>query len=178
MKPIFLIGYMCAGKTTLGRALAQAADITYIDLDDYVTSSAGMSVTEIFATYGEEHFRRLESEALVKVAGLENVVIGCGGGTPLRSSNMELMNRRGRTVHLIADNERLLTRLLEGRHKRPLIADLDDKQIHERMLRGLAERRHFYALAAETFDSTFLENESEIARTVDKFINTFNLPRR
>lgn len=169
---------MCAGKTTLGRALSKAADVDYIDLDDYVSASAGMSVTDIFATYGEEHFRRLETESLAEVAGLENVVIGCGGGTPLRRANMELMNNRGLTIHLIADNERLFTRLLEGRHKRPLIADLDDAQIRERMLHGLAERQPFYSRAAKTFDSTYLENESEIALTVDNFINTFNLPRR
>lgn len=178
MKPIFLIGYMCSGKTTLGRALEGVADVAYIDLDDLIVKAQGLSVGEIFACRGEEAFRRLEAEALERVVGLENVVVGCGGGTACREANMALMNGSGTTVWLEASRDRLLARLLEGRGKRPLIASLSDDEVARRMERDLELRRVHYEKARHRFDSSRLETPSEVAATVELFIEKFNLPRK
>lgn len=178
MKPIFLIGYMCSGKTTLGRALESRAGVTYIDLDDLIVEEQGMSVSEIFARMGEVEFRRLESEALARVALLDNVVVGCGGGTACRAANMELMNSRGVTVWLEASRDRLLRRLLEGRAGRPLIASLPDHEVERVMERDLERRREHYEKAGNRFDSSLLETADEVAATADLFIKKFNLPAK
>ncbi|MDE6483782.1 MAG: shikimate kinase [Duncaniella sp.] len=178
MKPIFLIGYMCSGKTTLGRALEQVADVTYIDLDDMIVEEQGMSVSEIFTARGEDVFRSLEADALARVARLENVVVGCGGGTACNPANMELMNGCGTTVLLEARRDRLLVRLLEGRARRPLIASLTDEEVERAMERGLAQRKVHYERAANRFDSSLLETPDEVAGTVELFIKKFNLQRK
>ncbi|MDE5786362.1 MAG: shikimate kinase [Duncaniella sp.] len=178
MKPIFLIGYMCSGKTTLGRALERVADVTYIDLDDLIVEEQGMSVSEIFARRGEEEFRRLEGDALARVAVRENVVVGCGGGTACLPANMELMNSCGTTVLLEACRERLLSRLLEGRARRPLIASLADDEVERAMERDLERRRVHYEKARNRFDSSLLETPAEVSSTVELFISKFNIPRK
>ncbi|MDE6580964.1 MAG: shikimate kinase [Duncaniella sp.] len=178
MKPIFLIGYMCSGKTTLGRALEQVADVTYIDLDDMIVEEQGMSVSDIFASRGEEVFRSLEADALARIARLENVVVGCGGGTACRTANMELMNGCGTTVLLEACRDRLLRRLLEGRAGRPLIASLSDAEVERAMERGLAQRKVHYERARCRFDSSLLETPDEVAATVELFIKKFNIPQK
>ena len=70
MTPIFLIGYMGCGKTTLGEELARQMGLRYIDLDDYIEDRQGMKITEIFKEMGEGHFRELEGDALRDVAAM------------------------------------------------------------------------------------------------------------
>ncbi|MED9996215.1 MAG: shikimate kinase, partial [Paludibacteraceae bacterium] len=81
-KRIFLVGYMCAGKTTIGMALAQKLGYRFIDLDQYIEQQQGKSVSAIFAQNGEAYFRKLESQALTDMFLLNNVVVATGGGTP------------------------------------------------------------------------------------------------
>ena len=106
MQPVFLIGFMGAGKTTLGRALSGsnafpgAARLDYVDLDELIERHEGLSVREIFRTRGEAAFRSLESRMLREAACRNDVIIGCGGGTPCHSGNMEWMNAHGVTVLL------------------------------------------------------------------------------
>ncbi len=177
MNVIFLIGYMCSGKTTLGRALGKVAAVDYIDLDELIEREQGMSVGEIFASRGEDAFRRLEAEALARVARMDNVIVGCGGGTACREENMALMEEAGVTVLLEADRERMISRLLEGRRKRPRIASLTDEEIVRLMERDLESRRVYYERAKERFDSSLLETPAEVAGSVERFIDKFNLKR-
>lgn len=178
MKPIFLIGYMGSGKTTLGKGLAARCDINFIDLDDYIEEKAGMTIKEIFATKGEAAFRLLERETLQEVSKFGNTVVACGGGTPCFAGNMELMNSNGITVLLLTSHARLLERLKRGRHKRPLIANLDDEQLNKFIAEQLEKRMAHYSKAKETFDSTTLEDENQIEDKCNLFIARFNLPRK
>ena len=89
--PIFLVGYMATGKTTLGRALQAAAGVEFVDLDSVVEQRAGMCVSEIFGRLGEAEFRRLESEALDLMLSRRTgrrLVVACGGGTPCHGNNI------------------------------------------------------------------------------------------
>ena len=81
-KSIILVGYMCVGKTTIGRDLAKQLGRTFYDLDWYIEERFHTKVSTIFAEKGEEHFRDLERRMLHEVAAFENVVVSCGGGTP------------------------------------------------------------------------------------------------
>lgn len=166
MKPVFLIGYMGCGKTTLGEPLAKVMGWRFVDLDLYIEEKAGMTAKEVFMTHGEAHFRELELEALREVAlGADNTIVACGGGTPLQEENMELMNRLGVTVWLRTSVERITSRLVlpDQRNKRPLLNDMSDSEIKASAARGIEARTPFYEKAHLQFDSTYLESVEEVA---------------
>lgn len=177
MRPLFLIGFMGCGKSTLCRALNRLTGIKTIDLDDYITEKAGISIKEYFRIFGEEKFRDFEHECLEQLASsAADTIVACGGGTPCFRNNMGLMERYGDTVLLEASLPVLFTRLARGRKKRPLIAALDDNELKRFIESKLADRMRFYSLATYRFESTFLENETEIDITAHRFIEQFSIP--
>lgn len=167
MRPVFLIGYMGCGKTTLGEALARQMDLRYIDLDDYIQDRQGMTIVDIFREMGEERFRGLESEALCEVAAMTDVVVGCGGGTPCHGDNMALMKRAGITVWLTTSPERITARLLltGQKTKRPKIASLPDDAVLSLVETELLARTPYYSQAQLQFDSTDIETARATTRT-------------
>ena len=98
MKRIILIGYMGAGKTTVGKALAKDMGLQFYDLDWYIESRHRKTIAQIFAEMGENGFRELERRLLHEVAEFEDVVIRCGGGAPCFFDNSDDMNRQGDVV--------------------------------------------------------------------------------
>lgn len=177
MKPVFLIGYMGCGKTTLGEPLAQRFGVPFIDLDAYIEGKASMSAKEIFSTLGEAHFRQLEHEALVEIAqsGIE-AVVACGGGTPMLAANMELMDRVGITVWLRTSVDRIVSRLVlpEQRIKRPLLNDMSDDEIRQQVIEDLNARTKFYNKAQLQFDSTNLESVEEVESSARRLASVLN----
>lgn len=170
MKPVFLIGYMGCGKTTLGEVLAQQMGVPFIDLDEYIERQQGMTVVEIFASEGEERFRQLETAALGEVAAMDGVIIACGGGTPCHGNNMTLMNEMGVTVWLTTSPERITARLLlpEQRVKRPKFNDLPDEAFLALVQRELERRSPYYNQASLQFDSTDIETAPATVRTANR----------
>ena len=167
MKPVFLIGYMGCGKTTLGEELARQMGVRYIDLDDYIEASHGKKITEIFDEMGENRFRELETEALRDVAVMADVIIGCGGGTPCHGDNMALMNQAGVTIWLTTSPERITARLLlpDQKTKRPKIAKLPDDAVLSLVEDELEIRAPYYCQAQLQFDSTDIETAEATERT-------------
>ena len=108
---VFLIGYMGAGKTTLGKAFARALGLTFVDLDWYLEERFHKTVRQLFTERGEEGFRELERRMLHEAAEFEDVVISVGGGTPCFFDNMEYMNEVGETFFLDVDIQVLFRRL-------------------------------------------------------------------
>jgi shikimate kinase len=98
--PVFLIGFMASGKTTVGRIVAARLGWQFQDLDEIVTTVAGRSVAEIFARDGEPEFRRRESEALRLVCKRERTVVATGGGAACQEQNLSLMLSSGDVVAL------------------------------------------------------------------------------
>lgn len=176
MKPIFLIGYMGCGKSTIGRAVSKLTNLQFIDLDTYIETRFHANVRQIFAERGEEGFRDLERRMLHEVSEFEDVIIACGGGTPCFFDNMEFMNAHGTTVWLNTSVDILHSRLMRGRHKRPLIADKNDQELREFIIKALGERSVHYGKAAVNFVTDLLETESEVADTSRRFIDALGIP--
>lgn len=170
MKTTFLIGYMGCGKTTLGRAVAKATGIRFIDLDDYIEEREGCTIKEIFATRGEEAFRAIEREALTEVSRMPETLVACGGGTPCFGDNMDRLNSCGLTVFLDAPHHSLLSRLKEGRARRPLIASLTDGELDTFITEQMEWRLPHYSRAALRFDSSRLESPGQVAESVRQFL--------
>lgn len=175
MRPIFLIGFMGSGKTTLGRALEQTTPLKFIDLDDYVESRLGMTVSECFANYGQQRFREAERDALVAVSSMDDVVIGCGGGTPCFFDNMEYMNSHGTTVWLDASLERLYERLSVAMDHRPLLRGKLPKELRDYIADSMQERTPYYSRSHYMLASDLLENPREIASTLTQFLCLLDL---
>ncbi|MBR3757383.1 MAG: shikimate kinase [Bacteroidaceae bacterium] len=166
MKRIILIGYMGAGKTTLGKSLARHLGLEFIDLDWYIENRFHQSVSQLFATRGEEGFRKIEQNMLHEVAEFEDVVISAGGGTPCFFDNMEYMNQQGLTVYLKATPEILRTHLRMGKQKRPLIAQKNDEELDIFIRESLDKRESYYNQARLIFDIGLLDNGMRIQESV------------
>lgn len=111
MSAIILVGFMGAGKTTVGTELAVRTNRTLCDLDATVVSLAGIPIPQIFAEKGEPYFRDLETESLRRVDPSANLVVSTGGGIVERPENWSLMRARGSTVYLHAPWDVLRQRL-------------------------------------------------------------------
>ncbi len=119
---IYLVGFMGAGKTSVGRALAARLDWQAVDVDDLIEQRERMPVAEIFARRGEPYFRAAEREVLATQLPTRHVVVATGGGTFVDPANRAVINRDGVSVWLDAPLERLIARIpADGR--RPLAAD-------------------------------------------------------
>jgi len=118
---IALIGFMGAGKSVAGRALAVKLDMDFIDLDSLIEEKTGSSIAGIFSRDGEAAFRRIEAEAAAQVAGLKEKVIACGGGVVLEQNNISLLRESSIIVYLAAGRDILLRRVLHSQSRRPLL---------------------------------------------------------
>lgn len=155
---IFLIGFMGAGKSTISDYLKNALAMDVVEMDQCIVERQGMSISDIFETYGEEYFRELETNLLIEMQSQSNVVVSCGGGVPMRERNVVEMKKNGRVVLLTAKPETILERvkdnhdrpLLENNKTVPFIADLMEK------------RRAKYEAAADIIIETDGKNELEI----------------
>lgn len=145
---IYLVGFMGCGKTHIGKYLAQSSGYRFLDLDEYIEAREGCSVAEIFLRHGEDYFRYKEREALHLTAGLEQVVIACGGGTPCFFDNAQWINAHGLAVFLDIPLPVLASRLEKEREKRPLLNGVGPSSLEMFIEERLDKRRAFYQLAA------------------------------
>lgn len=170
MKPIFIIGYMASGKTTFGRALALRSGMQHIDLDFYIEQRFHSTIKELFASQGEEEFRRIEAEMLREVGEVCDVVVSCGGGTPCFYDNMEYMNSKGITVCLSAANDVIADRIIKAGDKRPLMASKSRSEILQSIKVHMEQRAPFYNQAQISISGDRLETRSQIADTIELFL--------
>ena len=168
MTRIILIGYMGAGKTTIGKALSKELGITFYDLDWYIESRMRKSVAQIFAERGEEGFRKIEYNMLHEVAEFENVIISCGGGTPCFFDNMDYLNQQGKVVYLKATPEVLYDHLLMGKTERPLLKGKSPEELITFIREQLEKREPYYTKAQYTLDVSLMDNYEKIKISVEK----------
>lgn len=168
MNRIILIGYMGAGKTTIGKALSKELDMMFYDLDWYIETRMHRTVAQIFAEKGEEGFRRIEHNMLHEVAEFENVIISCGGGTPCFFDNMDYLNAQGDTVYLKASPEVLCGHLKMGKVERPLIKGKSPEELQQFIIEQLEKREPFYNKAKYHLDVSLMDNYEKIKISVEE----------
>lgn len=164
---IILIGFMGSGKTHWGKQVAHRLQLPFFDLDEELVKAEGQSVTDIFAAFGEEHFRLKEKETLERLVNEhESLVLSCGGGTPCFFNNIDYMKKVGIVVWLNTHVDVLLQRLLKEKAKRPLIKDIDDDELRSYIIRKLNERRMYYEQADVTLDKEDAISMNDFIQTV------------
>lgn len=163
---ILLIGYMGAGKTTIGKALSDEMNIPFYDLDWYIEARMHRNIKQLFEERGEEGFRKTEQAMLHEVAENENVIIACGGGTPCFFDNMDYMNRQGTTVYLKAIPEVLYAHLKMGKTIRPLLLGKTEEEIGQLIVRQVAERESYYLKAKYVLNINLLSSAGKIKEAV------------
>ena len=172
---VIIIGYMGAGKTTLGKALSKELGIPFYDLDWYIESRMRRTVEQIFAENGEEGFRKIEYNMLHEVAEFEDVIISCGGGTPCFFDNMDYLNQQGETIYLKATPEVLLGHLKMGKVVRPLLKGKSQEEMKTFIEEQLEKREPFYNKARHTIDINLLDNYHKVQVSVAEIIRMLNM---
>ncbi len=153
MKPIFLWGFMGAGKSKLGRRLAKYMELDYKDLDNEIEKWEGRSISNIFNENGEEAFRNYETKQIELLKNEQDIIISCGGGTPCFNDNHKLMNKMGLTIFLSVDTNELAKRLKKSKKKRPLLKSLNsDSKLKSYVESTLQNRMQYYKTAHLVFE--------------------------
>lgn len=159
---IFLIGFMGAGKSTIAKCLKRIYGREIVEMDQMIEEQEQMSIPKIFEEKGEEYFRGLETSLLTELKGKQNLVISCGGGTPLRACNVEIMHESGRVIFLTATPETVYERV-KNSHNRPLLEKNKNVSFIETLMK---ERKERYEAAADYLVSTDGRSAEEISREI------------
>lgn len=147
---IVLIGFMAAGKTTIGRLLAERLEWEFIDLDEEIERRTGLTIPEIFELHGVAEFRRLERALTDELAGIEQIVLAPGGGWVTQPDLLDLFGAETLVVWLRISPEAAVERAMRTITHRPLLAEAPDPVERARIL--IREREPLYRLADTRVD--------------------------
>ncbi|HIX85656.1 MAG TPA: shikimate kinase [Candidatus Parabacteroides intestinigallinarum] len=175
MRRIFLVGYMGAGKTTVGRALSKRTGLSFIDLDYYIEGRYRKTVSQIFAEKGEEGFRKIERNLLHEVAAFEDVLVSTGGGTPCFFDNMDYMNACGATIYLKVSVEELARRLEVCKRTRPVLRGRSGEELRDFIAESLERREPYYGKASVVFDAERMLTESDVRGITDALVKIIQI---
>jgi|WetSurMetagenome_2_1015567.scaffolds.fasta_scaffold29319_2 shikimate kinase len=170
---VYLIGAMGSGKSTTGKKLAAKLGWSFRDTDTMIEATEGISIGEYFSTFGEEAFRRIETQIIEELACETNLVVACGGGTPCFVNNMELMKQTGVVVYLMMTPEALIKRLEPVKASRPLIRSLEGEYLLEKISLLLKEREEIYK-QAHIIISGLSVNLNGLIESVNSFFKKTN----
>ncbi len=163
-RPVFLIGFMGAGKSSVARKLARKCGIASVDMDKYIERKAGRPIPDIFAESGEDGFRRLETEALREFAESEYpMLVSCGGGIVVRDDNIRIMRDKGYVVYLEVDADEASSRISD-KSSRPLFSDIESARAR------LRDRHPLYESACDANVSTLGKGVHQIASEVQALL--------
>lgn len=165
---IVLIGMPSAGKTTIGKLLAQQLKKTFVDLDDAIIEKAKMSIPDIFKTYGEETFRKLETEVSLELAKKNNMIIATGGGTIKNKVNMDALRLNGITIFIDRDVDKLIS----SDPNRPLSHSKDALlQLHEERHPLYVKYAAFIAINNDHIDEAVQQIMQAYRKTILKAVS-------
>ena len=165
MNNIVLIGFMGSGKTTIGRSLEKNTKLPLVDTDELIEEEEGCKISEIFATKGEEYFRKCENKILKKLLTTDELkIIATGGGIVTKEENIPLLKQLGMVFYLRIKPETVVKRL-EDDSTRPLLL-VEDKLI--KVARLMAERKVLYCKASDKIIDVDVLPENEIVEEILK----------
>ena len=167
---LYLTGYRCTGKTTVGRIVAEMLGREFIDADEYLVAKAGRTIKEIFETDGEPLFRYLESECLRELASKDGLVVATGGGVILREANVQQLASSGRVVLLEADAKTVHERMQADQLTRAQRPSLTARDPLEEIEELLGARRPRYEGTADHRVDTTKSMPEELARQIVEFL--------
>jgi len=172
---VYLIGFMGAGKTTVGELLAEKLDRPFVDLDDVIEKKADLSIPLIFEKYGEKFFRQLETDCLRRIARYPGNIIATGGGVILIAENRKIMKNSGIIVYLKWQTNILCQRIKDSTH-RPLLTNINEAQLHQQIDKMLTQRQPFYEQADIIINGNDQTTREEIAELIiQKLPSTFTV---
>ena len=157
---IFILGFMGSGKTHWSKIWAEKYKLDCYDLDDLIEETEELNITDIFHQKGEAYFRAAEATALRTLSFQSNFILACGGGTPCFHDNMNWMKSHGITIYLKVKPATVAARLINGNAMRPLIRDLEPKQIVEYAEQKIIEREAFYLRSSLILTEEQIDSES------------------
>lgn len=160
-RPVFFIGFMGAGKTSVARKLARLCGMASVDMDAYLERREGRKINEIFAEDGEEGFRLIETDVLRELLEKEPLLVSCGGGVITREENRALLREGGCVVHLQVTVDEAAARISD-KSTRPLFQDIEVAR------RRCEERKPLYESMANITVNTAGKNVYVIAREVQR----------
>lgn len=169
MKPIFLVGYMGSGKTTIGKLVANEIGYQFVDMDAVIEAQQGQTITQIFAERGEQEFRLLEQKCLHDLSQNNDIIISTGGGAPCFFDNMSFMNKHGHTIYLKLSAEELAQRLeLIGISKRPILVGKSSEELRTFIADALNKREPFYSQASYATSGGIIEIVRDVCKCISK----------
>ena len=165
---IVLLGYMASGKTSIGKKLAKILNVPFVDLDDLISEKEKLSIQDLFKIKGEIYFRKKEIESLNEILlQKENFILAVGGGTPCYGSNMSVINNNSTSIYLKSSLQSIYNKLSDkkNKHIRPLISEINNKELKDFIAKHLFERSPFYEQAHYTVE-TDNKSKKEIAQEI------------
>ncbi|MCI8431098.1 MAG: shikimate kinase [Lachnospiraceae bacterium] len=170
MKNLILIGFMGAGKTTVGKLLAKEKDMCFVDTDERIVSEQKREIPDIFLKDGEEYFRDLETELLLRMQeDTYHAVISVGGGMPVRKQNRELLRSLGCVVYLSASKQTILERV-KNDGSRPM---LNGGELEARVEQLMKDREALYRQTAHIDVRTDRRSVRQVLQIIEQETRRF-----
>ncbi|MCG2726021.1 MAG: shikimate kinase [Elusimicrobia bacterium] len=172
LNKIFIVGFMCSGKTTIGRLLAERLNLKFKDSDAEIEEIYRKSPSDIIKKQGLGYFRKIEEKTVKELIKDQNIVIAMGGGIMASKKWPEYLRNKGLSVYLSCAAHELKKRLLKAKNARPLIGGGNSKKVGERIKKLLAKRRRYYRKADLKLSVTKLSPVKAVKK-IKKLINSY-----
>ena len=171
---ITLVGYMCSGKSTIGRKLAFTTGHNFLDLDERIEEKYHISISDFFRKYDENAFRKTETETLHEIMGEKEFILSTGGGTPCFFDNMEWINHNSLSFYIELPLEVLIHRILESKKQRPMLVNFSGSSLNDFVAGQLEQRVPCYLRAHHTINCT----NKEVNTIASEILNIWNSNRQ
>lgn len=162
---ISLVGYMYAGKTTIGKHIANILGFSFEDTDKLVEQMCNSTIESIFLNKGESFFREKEREVLLNLLTKDNIVIATGGGLPCYKDNMSLIKQNCKSIYLHLTPSQILSRSTKSKQKRPLLEKVKKEDKLTFIEESLKSRESFYKQADIIIEGLSI-NKSELEKSL------------
>jgi shikimate kinase len=164
---IVLIGFRGTGKSTVGKLLANRLKRDYVDTDEYIESTTGKTIKDIFEEEGEEGFRKTEVETVAKLGKMDNKIIAAGGGVVLKDENVKNLKSNGFLILLEATPEIIYNRLTQDEKTTQQRPSLTNKNLFDEIKHLIDKRQQFYENAADyTINTSYVSCEDIVEEII------------